>query len=132
MQTRLFPPHFAAHELKCKCGCGLCNPKDELLELAEKVRHIIGDVPMHVTSCCRCEKQNAKAGGVKNSYHMQGKAMDFYTTAISIYCAYAKITAAWERGDLPELGGIGLYKKKNFIHIDPVHASDGHLRKWFE
>ena len=58
--------------------------------------------------------------------------MDFYPIGISIYCAYALIEAAWERGELPELGGIGLYVKKNFIHIDTHHAADGHLRKWRE
>lgn len=132
MQTRLFPPHFAAHELKCKCGCGLCNPKDELLDLAEKVRHILGDVPMYVTSCCRCEKHNKKVGGSPTSKHLTGRAMDFQVTAMSVFCAYAKIVTAWELGKLPELGGIGLYVKKNFIHIDTFRAADGHLRKWRE
>ena len=51
---------------------------------------------------------------------------------MSVFCAYAKIVTAWELGKLPELGGIGLYVKKNFIHIDTAHAADGHLRKWRE
>ena len=132
MDYRLYPPHFSRRELMCKCGCGLCNPRDELLTLAEKVRHVLGDTPMHVTSCCRCKKHNESVGGSPTSKHLTGRAMDFYVTNMSVYCAYAKIEAAWERGELPELGGIGLYIKKNFIHIDTYHAADGHLRKWRE
>lgn len=130
MSMMNYPPHFTRRELTCKCGCGLCNPRDELLHLAEAVRHVLGDTPMIVTSCCRCEKHNRAVGGSPTSKHLTGRALDFRPAAMSVFAAYAKIITAWERGELPELGGIGLYVKKDFIHIDTFHAADGHLRKW--
>ena len=120
-----YPPHFTRRELACKCGCGLCNPRDELLHLAEAVRHVLGDTPMIVNSCCRCEKHNRAVGGSPTSKHLTGRALDFRPLAMSVFAAYAKIITAYERGELPELGGIGLYVKKNFIHIDTYHAPDG-------
>lgn len=122
-------PHFSRKELECRCGCGLCSPTEELKILIEKVRALL-DIPMHPTSGHRCAKHNRRVGGSPTSKHLTGNAMDFQVHAISIYAAYAKIVTAWERGQLPELGGIGLYTKKNFIHIDTFHAADGHLRKW--
>lgn len=121
--------HFSKRELACRCGCGTCKMKPDLLLLAEKIRIILGE-PMYVTSAYRCSQHNARVGGSPTSRHMEGKAMDFYVRHISVSDAHDKILEAWGRGVLPELGGIGLYKKKNFIHVDVAHAPDGHLRRW--
>ena len=122
--------HFSKRELQCKCGCGKYVPNEKLLKLAEAVR-IILDCPMTVTSSTRCKKHNAspKVGGEPNSNHLQGEAMDFICR-LGARKAYDKIIAAWRNGELPLLGGIGLYVGKNFIHIDVTKAADGHLRRW--
>lgn len=129
MSSEKITPHFTRKELECRCGCGLCEPTPALKSLIEKVRAILG-VAMYPTSCHRCAKHNAAVGGEKNSRHLTGDAMDFQVTAMRVYRAYAKIVTAWKRGLLPELGSIGLYVKKNFIHIDTYHSADGHLRTW--
>lgn len=128
MQTRLFPPHFTRRELECHCGCGLCNPTDELLSLAEKVRHVLADVPMVVNSCCRCKAHNTRVGGSPTSKHLTGRALDFVPKRVPIREAYLKIVGAWLAKQLPELGGIGIYD--TFLHIDTAKAADGHLRTW--
>nr|WP_321499942.1 D-Ala-D-Ala carboxypeptidase family metallohydrolase [uncultured Dethiosulfovibrio sp.] len=122
--------HFSRQELSCRCGCGACEMKPELLLLAEKIRVILGEIPIYVTSAYRCKKHNAKVGGSPTSRHMEGQAMDFYVRHLSVSDAHDKILKAWSRGVLPELGGIGLYKQKNFIHVDVSHAPNGHLRRW--
>lgn len=120
--------HFAPKEVACKCGCGFDDPTPELIELAEKVRKILG-VPMHVNSCCRCRSHNGAVGGSPNSKHLTGDAMDFHCwNKLTPIAIYNMILSSYIHGSLPELGGMGLYK--NFVHIDTYHAADGHLRLW--
>lgn len=122
--------HFSRQELACRCGCSSCKMRSDLLLLAEKIRVILGEIPIYVTSAYRCPKHNAKVGGSPTSRHMEGQAMDFTVRDLNILDAYERIVRAWERGVLPELGGIGYYKRKRFIHVDIFHAPDGHLRRW--
>ena len=120
--------HFKQRELQCKCGCGLCEPTAEFLELIEHVREIL-DVPMYVHSAQRCRRHNAAVGGSPNSKHMSGQALDFDCgSRLSPVAIYNILLAKYIHGELPELGGMGLYK--TFVHIDCWHAEDGHLRLW--
>ena len=125
---RKLSEHFTESELTCKCGCGSCEVDPHLLTLAEKVRSVLGDIPMVVTSCVRCPEHNFKVGGSPNSKHMSGMAMDFYPRGMKISVAYKRIMEAYQYGELPELGGIGYYPKQGFIHIDTFH--NGNLRRW--
>ncbi len=64
------------------CSCGKCGgfpvePSEKLMRLAEAVRQSAG-VPMIPTSTVRCPAHNAAVGGVANSRHLSGNAMDFY------------------------------------------------------
>lgn len=133
----IFPfPHFAEHELRCKCNrhkdAPLCNVSPRLLMLAEKIRGVL-KTPMVVTSCCRCPEHNREVGGSPSSKHIAtpeqpARAMDFKPRNMSPLTAYNAIVKAWHDGRLTELGGIGLYD--SWIHIDTAKAADGHLRTW--
>ena len=65
------------------CPCGKCGgfpvePSEKLMRLADRVREHFG-VPMIPTSTVRCQAHNdSLKGSAKNSYHVRGKAMDFY------------------------------------------------------
>lgn len=121
-------PHFKRRELQCKCGCGFCVLTVEFFALIEHVREIL-DVPMYVHSACRCRRHNAAVGGSPNSKHMSGQALDFDCgNRLSPVAIYNILLAKYIHGELPELGGMGLYK--TFVHIDCWHAEDGHLRLW--
>ena len=50
--------------------------EEKLIRKAEEVRKHFGK-PVIVTSGRRCATHNAKEGGVSNSRHLSGKAMDF-------------------------------------------------------
>lgn len=72
--------HFTRDELRCKCGGRYCNgfpaePQELLVRLAERARIHFGK-PAHNVSCLRCKVWNAQSGGVANSQHMYGEAMD--------------------------------------------------------
>ena len=63
------------------CKCGRCGgfpkePNKKLVRLAEVVRQHF-DAPVYVSSGVRCEAHNAAVGGVINSRHLDGDAMDY-------------------------------------------------------
>lgn len=79
--------HFTRSELRCKCGGRYCNgfpaePQELLVRLAERARNYFG-APAHNISCLRCRQHNANSGGVANSQHMYGEAMDICITGVS-------------------------------------------------
>ena len=116
--------HFKVSEFACKCGCGKKDIDQRVMDMAETIRLALG-VPVRVNSGCRCEKHNAKSGGVKGSYHIQEKAADLTCSlgAIKMFNTAKKLKA---EGNLPDLAYCILYKRKNIIHIDC-----GHKRKSF-
>ena len=72
-------PHFVREEFSCKCGrCGgfPAEPDKKLVRLADNVREHFGAESI-VSSGVRCQRHNANVGGVYNSRHLSGKAMDF-------------------------------------------------------
>ena len=73
--------YFKKDEFTCKCGCGLNNMNLKLVIIADRVREHFGK-PAIVTSGSRCEKHNKEVGGVSNSRHLQGKAIDMYVQGI--------------------------------------------------
>lgn len=72
--------YFRPEEFKCKCGT-YCDGyparmQETLVRTADRVRANF-DAPVTVSSGVRCTKHNANVGGVANSRHLSGKAMDF-------------------------------------------------------
>lgn len=76
--------YFTRDEFACKCkqyGKAYCNgypvePSQKLVKLAEKVRMHF-NAPITVSSGIRCKQHNTNQGGVYNSRHTLGTAMDF-------------------------------------------------------
>ena len=76
--------YFTRDEFACKCkqyGKAYCNgypvePSQKLVKLAEKVRTHF-NAPITVSSGIRCNQHNKNQGGVDNSRHTLGTAMDF-------------------------------------------------------
>ena len=107
-------PHFQRREFTCKCGCGKDNIDPALAQMCETIRDNIG-VPLIVNSGVRCEKHNAKVGGVKGSYHTQGKAVDLSCT-LGARKLFEAIRNLYDAGKLPGLEYCLLYP--TFVHID--------------
>lgn len=77
--------YFDRVEFKCKCGkCGgfPAEPQEKLVRVADRVRNHFNK-PITVTSGVRCAEHNKKVGGVANSRHLKGKAMDFSVSGMS-------------------------------------------------
>ena len=69
--------YFKKEEFTCKCGCGLNNIQLKVVQVADEIREHFGK-PAIVTSGTRCVKHNKEVGGVVNSRHLVGKAIDLY------------------------------------------------------
>lgn len=74
--------YFTPGEFACKCGCGACEMKEAVVRVADRVRKHF-DSPARVSSGRRCKTHNAAVGGVSNSRHLEGKAIDFAITGKS-------------------------------------------------
>ena len=73
--------YFSRQEPYIGCSCGQCGgfpvePSEKLMRLADAVRAAAGR-PMVPTSTVSCRAHNKAVGGVENSRHLLGKAMDF-------------------------------------------------------
>ncbi len=103
--------YFVPEEFSCGCGCGLGlgqMDRDFLAKL-DRARGIAG-VPFRLTSAMRCAAHNRAVGGVPDSAHLVGHAVD-------IACTYGRdrfeiITALIAVG----FNRIGL--AKGFVHVD--------------
>ena len=72
--------YFTRAEFKCKCGGRFCNGypaemQEAVVKIADAAREHFGK-PAHVVSGLRCKQWNAHEGGVANSQHMYGEAID--------------------------------------------------------
>ena len=72
--------YFTRAEFKCKCGGQFCDGypaemQEAVVKIADSAREHFGK-PAHVVSGLRCRKWNAHEGGVANSQHMYGEAID--------------------------------------------------------
>lgn len=72
--------YFTRQELRCKCNNRYCNgfpaeSQELLVRLAERARRHFG-APAHNISTLRCPTWNRVQGGVANSQHIYGEAMD--------------------------------------------------------
>lgn len=73
--------YFGRVEFMCNCEGKYCNgfpvePSALLVKTADKVREHFGTACI-VSSGVRCEQHNKNVGGVANSRHLFGTAMDF-------------------------------------------------------
>lgn len=106
--------HFKRSEFKCKCGKH-CNgfpvePKEKLVKVADRVREHFGN-RITVSSGVRCAQHNANVGGVANSRHKQGKAMDFCVSGMS---ASMVLTYVQKQPEIRYAYAID----SNYVHMD--------------
>ena len=102
--------HFSSAELACKC-CGVYVENKELLFRLEMLRAKLGK-PIIITSGYRCPRHNKEVGGVANSQHTKGTAVDIkvagYTPAqvaqLAKQCGFTwtKVYSAWTHIDIRE------------------------------
>jgi uncharacterized protein YcbK (DUF882 family) len=101
--------HFKLSEFACPC-CKRVMLHPMLLNKLVEFRAII-QKPLYITSGYRCTEYNQKVGGIKSSYHLLGLAADIKIEGVSALDLL-------EIAEMIDFSGIGLYEKKNFLHLD--------------
>ncbi|MBA7482591.1 hypothetical protein ES707_18083 [subsurface metagenome] len=99
--------NFKLKEFQCPC-CKRVMLHRKLLEYIVLLR-VIMNKPIRISSGYRCEKENDRVKGYKDSYHLVGMAADIQVKDISII----------DLADIAEsigFKGIGIYKWH--LHLD--------------
>ncbi len=126
----MLSPHFGLSELACHCSRhhgpfvggvdrsrlppGGVAKLRLLAEWLERVRAVLGNLPMHVLSGYRCPPHNAEIGGAKASKHLKGEATDFTHARLTPRQVQAKLRRAWGAGKLVH----GLGESATYTHVD--------------
>lgn len=100
--------NFNLKEFQCPC-CGSVKIDSNLVMLLQELRRLIGK-PITITSGYRCPKHNKEVGGVEESFHTQGLAVDITGDFNIVQVSLLARTVGF--------GGIGIYTKRNFLHLD--------------
>lgn len=103
--------NFQELEFVCPC-CGKYIHNTILLYALEKLRILLGGLPMYILSGTRCESHNAAIGGAKHSKHLTGEAADILVPGISS----ERIAAISTEILFFKAGGIGQYG--TWTHLD--------------
>ena len=106
--------YFSRKELECHCGCGKCDMDDMFLERLDMLRNRRGSA-IRINSAYRCSEHNADVGGVPNSAHTKGIAVDIST--LDGQEQYELMMIAFDMG----FTGIGV--ANTFLHIDDKKES---------
>lgn len=91
--------NFRPEEFKCRCGRCTGYPtymKVNELKHIQTIREHYGK-PMEITSGLRCAFENRRVGGVANSGHLTGRAVDFHISGVTDTVKQRKSALAWIR-----------------------------------
>lgn len=120
--------YFTREEFRCQCGGKYCNGfpaemAEETVRLADEIRLRAG-VPLKVNSGLRCGRHNADVGGVSNSLHLTGQAIDLAPIGGNISVARLQEIAEQVQAErMPGRGGLGRYEWG-------VHVDNGKYSRW--
>lgn len=116
--------NFTRSEFACKCGGQYCDgfpaePAEKLVALLQKIRDHYGKA-VHPVSGLRCERWNKIQGGVANSRHRLGQAVDFWISGES-----PEAIVAWVQANCPECAYTYAIRRSDgtlagTVHVDVV------------
>lgn len=122
--------YFTREEFRCQCGGKYCNGfpaemAEETVRMANEIRRRAG-VPLNVNSGVRCKRHNAdpNVGGVWNSLHLTGQAIDLAPIGGNVSVARLQDIAEQVQAEkMPGRGGLGRYDWG-------VHIDNGKYSRW--
>ena len=108
--------NFTVKEFACKDGSDTVLVAPRLVMVLQSIRSRFG-AAVTINSGYRTPQYNTKVGGVAHSQHCYGTAAD-----IVVRGKTPAAVAAYARQLMPDWGGVGIYAKKGFTHIDVREA----------
>ncbi len=104
--------NFKVSEFACKDGSDAVLVAPRLVMVLQSIRSHFG-AAVTISSAYRTTQYNTKVGGVAHSQHCYGTAAD-----IVVRGRTPAQVAAYAREIMPDWGGVGIYAKQGFTHID--------------
>ena len=104
--------NFKVKEFACKDGSDTVLVAPRLIMILQTIRSFYKDGVI-IDSGYRTPQYNAKVGGVTESQHTYGTASDIHIDGHT-----PEEIAKYARSLMPDWGGIGIYHKQGFVHID--------------
>lgn len=101
--------YFKKKDFDCKCGCGLNNINQELVDNLNTLRELLKE-PIIINSACRCLKHNKNIGSSDTSTHLKGLAVDISAKNSNYRYKLLKVILFFG------IKRVGI--EKDFIHID--------------
>jgi uncharacterized protein YcbK (DUF882 family) len=118
---------FSCHDGQDVPAIYVPNVTDLCVGVLQKVRDRWG--ALVVVSGWRSKAHNTAVGGALSSTHLTGSGADVRPLRFGeVAELYKVIEGMYRGGDLPALGGLGLYR--GWLHVDIKKSRDGHLRRW--
>lgn len=108
--------NFKVSEFACKDGSDTVLVAPRLVMVLQTIRDHFGTA-VTINSGYRTPQYNTKVGGVAHSQHCYGTAAD-----IVVRGKTPAQVAAYARQLMPDWGGVGIYSKQGFTHIDVREA----------
>lgn len=107
--------------LNCPCGCGLQMQEIVIRFLIELEKVFLAETKkeIYITSSARCITHNSKVGGVANSTHIKGLAVDIAFSNSHELFIIQKFAFVYG------VKRMGINFAKNFIHIDFAMLDNG-------
>lgn len=104
--------HFKVREFACGDGSDAVLVAPRLVMVLETIRAHFGTA-VTINSGYRTPQHNAKVNGAAHSQHCYGTAAD-----ITVRGHTPAEVAAFARQIMPDWGGVGIYNKQGFTHVD--------------
>jgi len=119
--------HYNHKDFACRCGdCkGDIKVHLGLVGALEQIGYQYKRTP-RIVEAYRCEIYGDKHNMLKKNAHRMGKAAHIYVEGVPLPELYKFVCT------IPEIRGIGVYPKENFLHIDTRTLDKEELREeWY-
>lgn len=104
--------NFRVREFRCQDGSDPIFIAEGLVSVLQQIRSHFGK-PVTINSAYRTPAHNRKVGGEPNSQHLYGTAADIVVSGVG-----PVVVGAYVDSLLPGTGGVGIYIKRGFVHVD--------------
>lgn len=104
--------NFTVKEFACSDGSDAVLVAPRLVMVLQSIRSHFGKA-VTINSGYRTPQKNAAVGGAAQSQHCYGTAADIVVKGV----APAQV-AAYAREIMPDWGGVGIYERQGFTHVD--------------
>lgn len=104
--------NFNEEEFACHC-CNNVIVDMKLVNALQELRDMLNK-PIILNCGYRCLKHNIEVGSENTSQHVKGKAADIRVEGMTP----RELAREAEKIKMFKYGGIGIYERKNFVHVD--------------